>query len=166
VRDVATGQVLIRFRRSSRTGGCEQAEVSAASLSHDGSRVVAAAGDAAVGIWDTATGKQLALLRGHRRTITSARFSHGGRLVVTASEDETARIWDAETGKELYTLSGHRGPVRSAVFSPDGNRVATASADGTARVWLVDPLPSALTRMPRQLTTQERAHFEIEPPVK
>jgi WD40 repeat protein len=166
VRDVATGRVVITFRRSSRTGGCEQAEAGAASLSPDGGRVVAATGDAGVGIWDTAAGKQLALLRGHRRTITSARFSHDGRLVVTASEDETARIWDAETGRELYTLTGHRGPVRVAAFSPDGRRIATAGADGTSRLWLIDPLPAAVARMPRQLAAQERDHYEIAVPPK
>ena len=43
-------------------------------------------------------------------------------------------------------------------------RVATASADGTARLWLIDPLPVALARKPRELTAEERRRFEISDP--
>jgi len=112
-------------------------------------------------ICDVLTGKQIALLKGHRGGICSAVFSPDGRQVVTASDDESARIWDAGTGAELFTLVGHKGPVRFATFSPDGQRLASASADGTARIWLIDPLPTALARKPRDLTAEERSRFEV-----
>jgi WD40 repeat protein len=93
--------------------------------------------------------------------VSAVAFSPDGRFVATASDDETARVWETATGKEVYTLSGHEGPVRCVAFSPDGKRLATGSDDGTARLWLLDPLPAALRRKPRELTGPERQRFEI-----
>jgi len=52
-------------------------------------------------IWDTATAKEIAVLRGHEDEVNSAAFSRDGARIVTASDDKTARIWDAH----LQTLS-------------------------------------------------------------
>src|SRR5262249_45079706 len=86
-------------------------------------------------IWDAATAKEIAVLRGHENIAVSAAFSPDGARIVTASDDKTARIWDAATAKEIAVLRGHEGPVRSAAFSPDGARIVTASDDKTARIW-------------------------------
>jgi WD40 repeat protein len=86
-------------------------------------------------IWDAATGKEIAVLRGHDAAVRSAAFSPDGSRIVTASVDRTARIWDAATGKEMLVLRGHEAAVTGAAFSPDGTRIVTASQDQTARVW-------------------------------
>jgi WD40 repeat protein len=78
-------------------------------------------------LWDAATGKQVAILRGHDGGVGSAAFSPDGNRVVTASADKTARVWDAAIGKQVAILRGHDSAVYSAAFSPDGNRVVTAS---------------------------------------
>jgi WD40 repeat protein len=112
-------------------------------------------------LWDATTGQPFADLQGHERMVHSAAFSPDGRFIVTASDDGTARLWNAADGSEWLTLTGHTGPVLAAVFSQDSRFVATASADHTARVWPVDPLPLALARKPRDLTPEERRHFEV-----
>ncbi len=81
---------------------------------------------AAAEVWDTATGKSVAALRGHVGEIRSLAFSKDGTFVVTASTDGTARVWDVQTGKSLQ-LSGHEGAVNSAVFSDDGRYIVTTS---------------------------------------
>jgi WD40 repeat protein len=104
-----------------------------ASFSPDGSRIVAAYDDNTARIWDSGTGKQITVLRGHNNNVTSAVFSPDGSRIVTASTDKTVCIWDAT--KEIEILRGHHGIVWSASFSPDGSRIVTASGDKTARIW-------------------------------
>ena len=62
-----------------------------AASSPDGTRVVTASDIARV--WDAASFKVIAVLRGHRTTVARAAFSPDGARVVTASWDWTARIW-------------------------------------------------------------------------
>ena len=114
--------------------------VRAAAFSPDGSRIVTASEDKTARLWDAATAKEIAVLRGHESVVNSAAFSPDGSRIVTASSDKTARIWDAATAKELAILRSDEGVattgvVTSAAFSPDGTRVVTTSDDNTARVW-------------------------------
>ncbi|BCH23519.1 hypothetical protein MesoLjLb_33040 [Mesorhizobium sp. L-8-3] len=107
-----------------------------AAFSPDGARIVTTAStDNGAWVLETATGVQLAALKGHDDWISSAAFSPDGRRIVTASDDKTARVWDAVTGDQVALLKGHEDRVSSAAFSPDGTRVVTASNDRTARVW-------------------------------
>lgn len=85
-----------------------------------------------VTVWDLATGKQQAELKG---LAMSARLSPDGTQVVTGSEDKTVRVWDAKTGKLIRELTGHQGPVASVGFNADGTRVATGSYFGEVKVW-------------------------------
>ena len=81
--------------------------VQSAAFSPDGSRIVTASGDKTARIWDAASAKEIAVLRGHDNPVTSAAFSPDGSRIVTASWDKTARIWDAATAKEIAVLRGH-----------------------------------------------------------
>jgi WD40 repeat protein len=102
---------------------------------HSRRTVRASSGDKTARLWDAATAKEVAVLRGHDDSVYSAAFSPDGKRVVTASGDKTARVWDAATVKEVAVLRGHERIVYSAAFSPDGTRVVTASGDKTARLW-------------------------------
>ena len=82
-------------------------DVSSAAFSPDGTRIVTASWDKTARIWDAATAKEIAVLRGHENSVNSAAFSPDGSRIVTASWDETARIWDAHiemmSTKDLLT---------------------------------------------------------------
>jgi WD40 repeat protein len=103
--------------------------------SPDGKRVAAATQSGPVGIYDAATGRLLAALRGHETSLNDVQFSRDGSLVVTAGNDLTARVWNAATGAAVAVLRGHTKPVKRARFNPEGTLVVTASEDGTARLW-------------------------------
>lgn len=150
--DAYTGQQLATLRgygRKSGLGGWESWWISCAAFSPDGQRVLIAWGDE-VRLWDSATGLQLGILRGHGKGansgvdfitglmgvgIISMTFSPNGERVLTTSSDKTARLWDIGTEQELIVLRRHKETVTSAMFSPDGQHVITGSEDKTARLW-------------------------------
>jgi WD40 repeat protein len=104
-------------------------------FSGDGTRLVTAARDGSVRIWDAASGKQLQVLRRHAGTVFAACFSPDDALVATAGDDGDVRLCEADTGSERALLRGHTDRVFHVAFAPDGLTLATASEDGTARIW-------------------------------
>lgn len=109
--------------------------VSIVRSSPDGSRIVTAAGSAAI-LWDGQTGQRLQALAGHSENIKDASYSPDGARLVTTSADQTARLWDGKTGQLVAVLEGHTGTVYSASFTLAGGKaIMTISADGTARLW-------------------------------
>ena len=93
---------------------------------HDGKRVEYT--DRVARLWDAATGKQLAVLRGHKGRVRTAAFSADSKRLVTASHDTTVRVWEIPSGKQLAVLEGHACTPYSACFSRDGRQVLTISS--------------------------------------
>jgi WD40 repeat protein len=142
--DAVTGEKV-----ASLTG--HQLDVTHASFSPDGRRVVTASLDGTVRIWEASSGEALAVLdlklgdRQLRRgpwVAAAATFSPDGRRVLVTSTVGPAQVWDpeADTGERLIVLRDGAEHVEClfASFSPDGRRVVTTSLDGVARVWDVD----------------------------
>jgi WD40 repeat protein/tRNA A-37 threonylcarbamoyl transferase component Bud32 len=137
--------------REERTLIGHEGPVLNAIYSLDGSRILTISEDLTARVWDAATGKTTAILKGHPLSLASAAFSPDGRRVVTTYAggvrltypsgtsrlytDRVARVWDPETGRLTATLRGHSDRVVTAVFSPDSRQILTASWDRTARLW-------------------------------
>ncbi len=85
-------------------------------------------------LWDTANGKILGTLDGHKGTVTVAAFQGTGKLMATGGADKAVRVWDTATGKGLRTLEGHKAAVTAVAIAGDG-KVASGSADKTAVIW-------------------------------
>jgi hypothetical protein len=81
--------------------------VMCAHFSPDNSKILTAADDKTVRLWDVRTGMQLCVLHGHEDCVNSAVFNPDGTLILSASNDKTGRIWDAYTGMQLCVLHGH-----------------------------------------------------------
>jgi dipeptidyl aminopeptidase/acylaminoacyl peptidase len=92
-------------------------------------------------VWETATGKEILNIQGHRGPVYGVAFSPDGKRLATSGGDSTIKLWDATTGKELLTLKGHTAIVYTVAFSPDGKRLASCSGDffhpqpGQLKLW-------------------------------
>jgi hypothetical protein len=99
-----------------------------------------------VKLWDVATQRVLASLRGHTRAVSSAVFSADGQTLITGSADTTVRFWDLTSGREYGMLKGHKAApgfeALSVALAPDGSYLATASLDRTVKVWKTTRVPN------------------------
>jgi uncharacterized protein YjbI with pentapeptide repeats len=104
-------------------------------FSPDGTRIVSAAADQTLKIWEASSGRLLRSLDGHTAGVRGCAFSPDGTRIVSAAEDETLKVWEASSGRLLWNLDGHKDVVRGCAFSPDGTRIVSASVDETLKVW-------------------------------
>jgi WD40 repeat protein len=89
-------------------------------------------------VWETDSGRNVAVLRGHEGLVLDFQFSPDGRRILTGSLDHTARLWDARTGNCLVVFStpeGHKAAVNNVAFGRDGQYVVTTSF-GERVAWL------------------------------
>jgi RNA polymerase sigma factor (sigma-70 family) len=93
--------------------------------------------EAAVCLWDLASGKLLWRAVEHKSEIYGLAFSPDGKILASGSRDQTIRLWDVEKGTSTRTLEGHgEHGVYSVAFSPkDGKLLASSGLDGTVRLW-------------------------------
>lgn len=102
--------------------------VLALAFSADGKLVATAGADAAVKIWEVATGKGLAVISALGGPVRGVAFSPDGKSLATSGA--TPKIWNWETEKEKRALRGHNVPVQAVAWSPDGTTVVTGGEDG------------------------------------
>jgi WD40 repeat protein/tRNA A-37 threonylcarbamoyl transferase component Bud32 len=103
----------------------------------DGRTVVSRGSDGGLHLWDAATLRERAHLRGHVDGVTSMAISPDGRRLLTgAGRDGSLRLWDLETGRLLTLFGGrHTGEVTRVAFSPDGRRALSAGRDSSVKLW-------------------------------
>jgi hypothetical protein len=84
-------------------------------------------------LWDTGTGRSMAVLRGHPGAVWGVSWSADGEPIATCGTDGTVRLWDTRTGYARPPLLGHTGAVSAVSLSADGKLVASGNFDGTVR---------------------------------
>src|SRR5262249_3940769 len=130
IEDTASG------KERARCAGRHPHRIGALAFSPDGTLLASASDDFTARVWDTATGKQTAELKGHTSRVLVVAFSPDGARVATASSDGTVRQWDPRTRQQVAPPhERHTGEVLAAAYSPDGRWIASAGTDRTVRVW-------------------------------
>src|SRR5262249_29177488 len=135
--DVATSQMLREFKGHS-------IGVSSVAFSPDGRTLLSGGFDAAMRLWDVASGKETRQFRHPSRKkyplpVEAVGYLPGGERLVSRALGGV-RVWEVSTGKVLRTfMSGHSddacGPM---AVSPDGRVLALEveeSSFATVRLW-------------------------------
>ncbi|RWP58618.1 WD40 repeat domain-containing protein [Mesorhizobium sp.] len=131
----------------------EGGNLTSATFSPDGRRILLASESGVASVWDTNSMTMIAqcdqryVVPAAERTpgqhkaslkwIRDSQFSRDGRHIVSVGPYRTAWIWspDDATCEHRVSLSGHLDDVRTGAFSPDGKLVVTTSDDDTVRIW-------------------------------
>jgi WD40 repeat protein len=163
---------LRRWKPGGRGVGAGRAvrrPVTAAALSGPGATagapLIAVADESGTALWDTGTGRPVALPADHA-PVTAFASAHvrGERLLVTAHSDAGIQLWSLERGAHaaparLAGLLGHSLPVRSmAVFPHEGRTLlVTGGEDGTVRLWDLDRVCALVCREDHLLSVRDVA---------
>jgi WD40 repeat protein len=89
-------------------------------------------------IWDTETGAEVHVLRGHELSVRAVALAH--RLAASAS-NYTIRLWDTATGELARVL---QGTVSDLAFATDARFLVACSRDGSVRLWPLAQEPSRI----------------------
>jgi WD40 repeat protein len=131
-----------------------------ASLSPDGTRLIAGHRDGQVRLYDTATGKVL-YESGGLGEIRTLRFApDGSGRFLSGGVNGTIHLWNVHTGEKLQTFSGHTGIVLAIAWSRDSLTFASAASDGTVRLWNLSTGQTAAPIMPHLAVP---THLEFSP---
>ena len=113
--------------------------MNALSYSPDGSRIVTAADDGKIKIWDIVSGFCLATFDEHQSSVTGIAFAKKGQVMFSSSLDGTVRAWDLIRFRNFRTFtSTSRIQFSSVAVDPSGEIVVAGSLDNfDIQVWSV-----------------------------
>jgi WD40 repeat protein len=114
-------------------------DLTSLAFSPDGKLLATRARDDMIRVWEPASGREVAVLRGHPAVPWSGfwcfAFAPHGNALVTGGGDGVVRFWDPVTGKHLHPLRAGPSDVRALAFAADGRLLATGDLDGRIQVW-------------------------------
>lgn len=136
--------------------------------SPDGRHLAVHDPDGGVRVIDRSTGRDEAVVEGHRGRLEKATFSPDGSRLAILGRGWSLGLWDASSGGLIRRYDDESGTIQSFQFSPDGTRLAAAVDDAVNRkneirfYDAVDGRPLASVTKPRVLG-QSHAIFSFSP---
>ncbi|XP_004301063.1 PREDICTED: uncharacterized protein LOC101307503 [Fragaria vesca subsp. vesca] len=100
-----------------------------------GERVLTAAHDGTVKMWDVRTDTCVATVGRCSSAVLCMEYDDSTGILAAGGRDAIANIWDIRAGRQMHKLLGHTKWIRSIRMV--GDTVVTGSDDWTARMWSI-----------------------------
>ncbi|RMF46011.1 MAG: LysM peptidoglycan-binding domain-containing protein, partial [Bacteroidetes bacterium] len=141
----------------------------AAAFSPDGQKIVTAASDSTLRVWETSTGQLLHTLTGHKGVPYAVQWSPTGRHILSIGTDQKALLW---SGRTFLRLTEYSFPLHISfrpAFHPAGTHLAVPGPRGSVLLYPLLPDEQALIELAyekrlRELTPAELRRFFLEDP--
>jgi WD40 repeat protein len=119
-------------------------------LSPHGKRLATGMSDGTIIIWDTDSGKEASVLRGHEKDVRAVKYSGDGETLLSTGDDKTTRVWAVGSRKELRKFPAYnvRPHGFGAAISLDGKVVAVADYTASQKIRLWDVATGNEYRIP------------------
>ncbi len=143
--------------------GVNRAVANQASFGPD-QRLLVAAFDNSVQLWDIQSGAVAQTFVGHSNLVSALSVSGDGAIAATGSADGTARIWDLQSRAEIRRMTVLSGAITAVAISPQRDLILTGSDTGVIRLWERDLERVTRTlckHLQRDLHADERATYAV-----
>ena len=109
--------------------------ITAMGLSHDGKKLLTAAADSLVQLWDIPTGRLIWNYKNNIRTVMEFAFSPDNTVLLAKGYDSTIQVRETATGKLLHLLRDQSLGFYTMEFTRDGHFLVTQTHGHRIRVW-------------------------------
>ncbi|MGH7169830.1 MAG: sigma-70 family RNA polymerase sigma factor, partial [Gemmataceae bacterium] len=89
--------------------------VNGVAFTPDGKTLASAGWRGEIRLWESASGVEIACLRGHKHTVDGVTFSADGKTLVSAGGDGMIRVWDVLSRQGRFSVKGHEGSMVACV---------------------------------------------------
>jgi WD40 repeat protein len=142
-------------------------------FSPDGKILVSTGQGETVRVAETASGRELYVLKTNCDIAHAPVFSRDSRFFLTSDRAYAVHVWETKTGRRIATLNFHKNGLHTAAISPDGRLAVTADINGDAIVWetstariLFQPSQPTATESKSKTTKYGGKKIVIEPDEK
>ena len=90
-------------------------------------------------IWDSASKKTVATLKGHQDWVNNLAYSPNGKFIASASVDKSVKIWNSTTGEKVGEITGQSSVGSPVCFTADGNSLITVNDAGDIQFNAISP---------------------------
>lgn len=93
--------------------------------------------DTTLSLWSVKEGFRIAVMKGHKRSVSACTANKSGKSIVSVSLDMSIRVWKGDDGAFVSVLKtpGGGSQINCVAFHPEGQLIAVGCWDTTVKIW-------------------------------